>query len=268
MSLSFTQWGRANTTNFTVLLLHDAVFGSAMWGDTFSRCAATMATACGHAIALDLPGYGQSPADGEHSIEAMAQQVSAWLDTQVEAGRPVGLIAQGLGGMVALALLARWPARFRCAVLLGTSPTFVRGTEETVEQARDRHIGLVDNDRAIARLAPGWAQALVAPGCHQQVAAAVAVLMSGTPAARYRRSVQAMAAYDGWATLLTIKQPVLVLAAAQDSYTPPVLMKHMADRLKGSDYVCLPNVGHAAVIEDSAAVNVQAAAFLRRHLQG
>jgi 3-oxoadipate enol-lactonase len=266
MSLSFTQWGSAGTTGSTVLLLHDALFGSAMWGDTFSHCGATMATACGRALAVDLPGYGQSPTDGDQSIETMAQRVSTWLDTQVEAGQRVGLVAQGLGGMVALVLLARWPARFRCAVLLGSSPAFVRGSSETPVQARDRRMALVDDDRSITRLAPSWALSLVGPHCHQQVVAAVAVLMSGVEPARYRQSILAMAAYDGWATLLTIKQPVLVLAAAHDTYTPPVLMKHMADRLKASDYLCLPQVGHLAVIENASAVNAHTAAFLRRNL--
>lgn len=260
------QWGHAGPSSSTVLLLHDALFGSAMWGDTFSQCGATMAVACGRALAVDLPGYGQSPADGDDSIEAMAQRVSTWLDTLVEAGRPVGLVGQGLGGMVALVLLARWPARFRCAVLLGSSPSFVRGSSETAQQARDRHFAMVDDDRSITRLAPGWAQSLVGAECHQQVVAAVAVLMSGVEPARYRQSIAAMAAYDGWATLLTIKQPVLVLAGARDVYTPPVLMKHMADRLKASDYLCLPHVGHMAVIENASAVNAHAAAYLRRHL--
>jgi 3-oxoadipate enol-lactonase len=266
MSLSFTQWGQASPSGSTVLLLHDALFGSAMWGDIFSSCAATMATACGRAFAVDLPGYGQSPADGDHSIEAMAQRVSTWLDTKVEAGQRVGLVAQGLGGMVALVLLARWPARFRCAVLLGSAPAFVRGSSETPAQARDRHMAMVDDDRSITRLAPSWALSLVGPNCHQQTVAAVAVLMSGVEPARYRQSVTAMAAYDGWATLLTIKQPVLVLAAAHDVYTPPVLMKHVADRLKASEYLCLPHVGHLAVIENATAVNAHAAAYLRRHL--
>jgi 3-oxoadipate enol-lactonase len=266
MELSFSQWRSSGSPQGTVVLLHDALVGSAMWGDVFSRCGATMATACGSALAVDLPGYGQSSADGGHSIDAMAQRVSTWLDTQVEAGQRVGLVAQGLGAMVALVLLSRWPARFRAAVLLGASPTLVRGSSESVEQARDRYLALADNERSILRMAPVWAQSLVGPSCHQQVVAAVAVLMSSVSAERYRQAVSSMAAYDGWPTLLTIKQPVLMLAAVHDVYTPPVLMKHMADRLKGSEYVCLPAVGHLAVIENAAAVNAHAAAFLRRHL--
>lgn len=266
MSLSFTRWGQPGLSGSTVLLLHDALFGSAMWGDAFSQCGATLALACGSALAVDLPGYGQSPDDGDDSIETMALRVGNWLDTQVEAGKSVGLVGQGLGGLVALVLLARWPARFRCAALLGMSPAFVRGTGETVPQARDRHLAMVDDARTLTRMAPTWALSLVGPDCPQQVVAAVAVLMAGVDPARYRQSIMAMAAYDGWATLLSIKQPVLVLAAALDAYTPPVLMKHMADRLAASDYLCLPHVGHLAVLESAGPVNTRLAAFLRRHL--
>jgi 3-oxoadipate enol-lactonase len=266
MDLSYSQWRSSSAPQSTVVLLHDALVGSAMWGDVFSQCGATMATACGRALAVDLPGYGACSPEGGQSIESMAQRVSQWLDTQVEAGQRIGLVAQGLGAMVALVLLSRWPARFRSAVLLGASPALVRGSRETVQQSRDRHLAMAEDERSIIRMAPAWAQSLLGPNCHQQVVAAVAVLMSSVSAERYRQAVSSMAAYDGWPTLLTIKQPVLVLAAAHDVYTPPTLMKHMADRLKASEYLCLPAVGHLAVIENAGAVNTHAAAFLRRHL--
>lgn len=71
----------------------------------------------GHAP--DLPGYGDVPPVVPYSAEALADALAAGL------GGAVNLVGWSMGGMVALALAARYPDKVAKLVLVGTSPAFV-----------------------------------------------------------------------------------------------------------------------------------------------
>ncbi len=66
----------------------------------------------------DLPGYGDSPMVAPYSTETLADAVAENL------AEPTDLVGWSMGGMVALALAARYPERVRRLVLVGTSPVF------------------------------------------------------------------------------------------------------------------------------------------------
>ena len=56
-----------------------------------------------------------------------------------------------------------------------------------------------------------------------------------------------------------------MLTAALDRTAPPEVMRRMADRVPGSEYVCIAEAGHIANVEQPAAFNAAVVEFLRRH---
>jgi pimeloyl-[acyl-carrier protein] methyl ester esterase len=69
--------------------------------------------------APDLPGYGDVASVEPYTAEGLADALASQLDA------PTELIGWSMGGMVALALAARHPAKVSKLVLVGASPSFV-----------------------------------------------------------------------------------------------------------------------------------------------
>lgn len=92
------------------LYLHGWGLNGGIWAETLKALPGE---------APDLPGYGEAPAPDNYSAEGLADALAARLS------EPVELIGWSMGGMVALALAARHPAKVSKLVLVGASPCFV-----------------------------------------------------------------------------------------------------------------------------------------------
>ena len=55
-------------------------------------------------VIADLPGHGRSPGQGEATVEAMAQRIREAI-SQHFAGRPVTVVGESVGGLIAMALV-------------------------------------------------------------------------------------------------------------------------------------------------------------------
>ena len=71
---AFETQGRGDTA---VLLLHGVGGGRAIWGDAASGTARAVAQAGYRAVALDLPGYGDSASMGAPDLAALVAGVRA-----------------------------------------------------------------------------------------------------------------------------------------------------------------------------------------------
>jgi pimeloyl-ACP methyl ester carboxylesterase len=67
-------------------------------------------------IAFDYPGYGGNPPDPKRSS---LSQLTAWIETYID--RPVDIVAQSMGGAIALALVLRHHDLVRHLVLTATT---------------------------------------------------------------------------------------------------------------------------------------------------
>ncbi len=98
----------------TVLLLHGGGQTRHAWGGT----ALALARAGWHAVALDLPGHGESawPDDGDYRIESLAREMARFC--RRFGGRPLALVGASLGGLISMAMVARDDAPPVAAVAL------------------------------------------------------------------------------------------------------------------------------------------------------
>ena len=67
------------------------------------------------------------------------------------------------------------------------------------------------------------------------------------------------------ALLEGIKIPTLVIAGDADLYAPPALMLRIADRIKGSQFVVFPDVGHSVWWEAPEKFNRTVLTFIAKH---
>jgi len=98
-----------------LVLLHGWGMHSGVWQSLQPALAEHYRT-----IAVDLPGHGQSPGGVPSSVPELAAQLAARLP---DASTCLGW---SLGGLVAMALAAHWPAKVARLVLVAANPRFVK----------------------------------------------------------------------------------------------------------------------------------------------
>jgi pimeloyl-ACP methyl ester carboxylesterase len=98
-----------------LIVLHGLLGSSRNWQTAGADLAAQY-----HVFALDLRNHGRSPHAAEMTYEAMAADVSAWLDAQ--GLTRVHLLGHSMGGKVAMLLACRHPARVERLVVVDIAP--------------------------------------------------------------------------------------------------------------------------------------------------
>jgi 3-oxoadipate enol-lactonase len=263
LELADMRWGEGDRA---VVLLHGVGGGRGAWGDSISGTGRALGEAGFMAIAVDLPGYGQSPSIEPYDMAGLAAAVIASIEALP--ARHIALVGHSMGGMVAQEVMARLTAtlqeRVQALVLSGTSPAFGKADGAWQAEFLAQRLAPLDAGQGMAKLAPGLAMGMASPHAPHDAVARAAVLMSGVPEATYRRALQAIVGFDRRALLATLRLPVLCLAGADDRNAPPAVMQQMAARIPGAEYVCLPGVGHLANMEAPAPFNRALIDFLSR----
>jgi 3-oxoadipate enol-lactonase len=260
---AFTERGQGSTA---VLLLHGIGGGRSLWSDEASGTARAIAAAGFRALAIDLPGYGESQIQGAPDMAAFVAAVLAVIE-QIEASRVV-LLGHSMGGMVAQELVTLAPQRVHGLVLACTSASF--GPADGAWQARfvAERLAPLEAGLGMAGMARRLVPGMVWPAAAPDAVRIATEVMARVPEPTYRAALQAIAAFDRRATLAAISVPTLLLAAEHDRTAPPEVMRRMAERIAGAEFTCLAAAGHIANVEQPAAFNAAVLSFLERHFVG
>ncbi len=241
-----------------VLLLHGIGGGKAIWGASL----AALAGAGYRAVAMDFPGYGDSP--GAPILQAMVDAVLALLD-HLGAERSA-IVGHSMGGMVAQELVALAPRRVQALVLACTSSAFGKPDGDWQARFVAERLAPLDAGLGMAGMAAQLVPGMVAPGAAQSALQASMAVMARVPQTSYRTALRAIAAFDRRAALAEIRIPTLCLAGFHDRTAPPEVMQRMAQRIAGAEYRCLSAAGHIANVEQPEDFNAAVIDFLQRAL--
>lgn len=170
-----------------------------------------------------------------------------------------------MGGYVVFECLKRLPEMVRAAALLDT--TALPDTEERTA-ARNRVLKLLEAgkfDDVLGTFASSvlWAEGAQAPVARQTLMAMARAL--GPEA--YARSAAAIRDRGSYLpTLQATQVPLLFLAGAHDTLSPPALASEMARMARHAQAVVIPDAGHMTALENPAAVAAAFDDFFRRFL--
>lgn len=246
-----------------VVLLHGVGGSRAIWSTEGSRTLQALAAAGFRAVALDLPGYGQSRDVPFMTLADMAQHVVHEMDRRD--WPRVSVIGHSMGGMVAQEMAAHWPQRINAMVLACTSSAFGK-PDGTWQQAFVRsRLAPLDDGLTMADVAKRLVPGLLGPHASAQASGLATALMAAVAPQTYRGAVKALSLFDRRAQQPHLPMPILCLAAEHDTTSAPDMMRRMSERFARADYVCLPQAGHIANLEAPEAFNAQVIEFLSRH---
>ena len=237
-----------------VVLLHPFPFDARIWTDQVRA----LIEAGYRVIALDCPGFGDSPAPPAHlSIAELGELTRELLDRlDIATAVPIGL---SMGGYVALAFAQQHPDRLRALVLADTraaadGPAAREGRATALATIREQGVdtylqGSLPRLLAADATAETLAHALSLAERRQQT------LEAGIAALRDRP--------DRTTALAAIACPTLVVAGARDQVTSPAEMRAMAAEIPRSRYVEIARAGHLSNLEAPVEFNRAVLDFLR-----
>lgn len=248
-----------------VVLSHGWTLGALFWRDQVRALAP-------HALVLayDQRGHqgSESPASGDWSTAALADDLEAVIQQAAPAGLPLLVVGHSLGAMTVLAWTARHPgtaaSRLRGVVLCNA------GIHQLIPAAT---AGMPGGAWALPRLVEAfltvptptpprsaalrWAIRHMGLGESPPAAAVAlteALVASCPPGVRagFGRTIRSL---DLRAAVGFLDAPTLLITGGADRMTPAMHAHGLAARLCGAEVVVLPGVGHQAPLERPATVS-------------
>ncbi len=227
----------------TLVFLHGIGGRASGWAPIQQTCAAAGYSS----LAWDMPGYGDSPSVEPYDFDALADALAALLDAH-DLQKAV-LVGHSLGGMVALQMWARHPARVAGLVLAASSPAFGHGSGDFQQAFIAQRLAPLEAGKRMQDVAQGLIPTMVAPGYDGPgLTQATACMGSITPAA-YKAALGALVQFEQRAALPTICVPTLCIAAEHDRTAAPSVVQRMAEKTPNARYLCLASVGHLLTFE-------------------
>lgn len=251
----------------TVVMLHGVGGGHLAFAPQVER----FASVGYRAVSWDMPGYGSSAPIEPYTFKGLAESAIALIEALAGPGRegtpPVILIGHSMGGMVAQEVVARRPGLVKRLVLCGTSPAFGKPDGDWQRAFVASRTAPLDAGQSMADLAATLVPQMTGPDALPEGLRLAEHCMGRVPAATYRRAVECLVSFDRRANLPAIRVPTLLVAGEHDRNAPPDVMRRMADRITGAEFVQLPGVGHLMNLEAPDAFDAAVLDFLARHHQ-
>jgi pimeloyl-ACP methyl ester carboxylesterase len=225
-----------------VLLIHGLGWDHSLWHDEFGMLAA----AGWRVIAPDLRGMGKSDKPDEpYSIGLYVADLLALLDAL--AIERVAVVGFSLGGMIALALAARVPARIGAALIAcasaASTPEGAQATEAMLARALKLGPRRFAEEQAQAIWSREWARD------HPAEVRRFIAWRAGMDQGALARAFRASHGVDLGRNLARVTAPVRVVVAAADSFVSVESGRALAEALPDADLVVVERAGHMVSIE-------------------
>ena len=194
-------------------------------------------------VGYDTRGHGESPAPaGPYDLDDLVDDVVALLDeVGAERAHVAGL---SLGGMTAMRLAAREPARVDRLALLCTSAK--ADPQGFLDRAAAARAG------GTAPLAPAVVARWLTPGYaaeHPDLVARLEAMIARADDEGYAACCEVVAGLDLRQDLARISAPTLVVSGAEDPALPPPHQQVIADGIAGAELLTVSPAAHLANLE-------------------
>ena len=230
----------------TLIFIHGAGGSHVLWQGQVEGLAGKV-----NAVAIDLPGHGDSKGDGMATIEDYARAVADFTRA-IGARKPVpcGL---SMGGAITQQLLLDHPDACCAGILIGTGAR-LRVMPAILKTIEENFSGYIDSFLAFA------ASEKTDPERLRSISEATA---RGRPEVALG-DFKACDAYDVMERLPSISMPVLVITSEEDKLTPPKYGIFLEEKIKTASRVHIQDAGHLVPAEKPDEVNQVILEFLTR----
>lgn len=261
LTLAHEQWGDGPRP---LLLLHGFTGNRASFHHLRSLLGASV-----RAIAVDLPGHGESPLPARQGRDGFLETVDALvrLVDRLKLGT-VDLLGYSQGARLALALALRAPDRFGRLIMESGSPGLHRRKARRARRVSDGVLASLIRRRGVDAFVERWESLALFDGLRRLPLELQAALRARRRACTVEGLTGALACLglgvqpDYWPVLHRQRLPTLLLTGALDmKFTR--LARRMAAELPVAWWHTFPGCGHAPHLEVPREYAVEVLSFLR-----
>jgi len=258
--------GDADRTAPAVVMLHGSACTGAQWGKLKTDIEACYAT-----LAVDLPGYGGSPAVVARTGSALDAQADAVFEQMSACGEPVHLVAHSYGATIAIRIAIRWPDHVRSLTLIEPALFHIlrhgdkrdrRLFSEISSVAGTLAAGVVCDapEGGMARFVDFWN----GPGCWDAIGADMRrslTAMAGQVMADFRTILA-----ERWsiAALAGIRCPSLILKGTRSPAVATRIADHLGETIPGATLISVLDAGHMMPLTHPDRINPLIAEHIRQ----
>ncbi len=238
-----------------ILMLHGLGADKSMWGYQLPAfCAAGM-----RPVAVDMPGFGESPFDGKRWRIADTAKRLAGFANKFSADDFI-VLGLSLGGVIAQQMALDHPERIRRLVLVSTFATLRPKSTQTVIYFLHRFLRAMLNGPEKQASLVAW-HIFPAEGQAGRREELVRCILQSDPKA-YRSAMRQIALFDSRKHLPALRMPVLVLGGADDQTAPVSVQAELAGCIPGAEQIIIQQAGHAVPVDQPEAFNQAVMAWM------
>lgn len=261
LNLSYTELGAGPSTTLrtgpTLVLLHGFPLDSRAWMEVAQKLAGAF-----RVILPDLRGFGASTNDAPFTIESLADDVHAFL--QSKQLTPCILGGLSMGGYIALAFAKKYPQALNGLLLTDTKSA---GDTAEGKAGRMKMVEMVKTGGSRAVAEQMFPKMIAEQTVREQptVVHMLRDIMNACPPKTIEHALLAMRDREDFTPLLaTINVPALVIVGKDDAIASVQVAKAMADGLPKGTLIVIPAAGHMAPMEQPHAVAAAIAGYFAR----
>ena len=205
-----------------------------------------------HVITFDNRGLGASSGQVPDTVEAMAEDAATFI--KALGFDKIDIFSFSLGGMVAQALVAKYPGLVRKLILTGTGPaggkdidkvagiTYLDILRATLTRSDPKEFLFFNRNATGKPAARAFVNRLKERTADRDVPVTLKALQTQL------KAIKAWGRSAG-ADLSRITQPTLIANGDNDRMVPSVLSPDMHRRIKGSEMIVYPDSGHGGIFQ-------------------
>jgi 3-oxoadipate enol-lactonase len=247
-----------NSKNKSIIFLHGFPYDHTMWKAQVDDLSEKY-----FCVTYDIRGLGESPVgDGQFTMELFVDDLEIIVD-KLKLDRPI-LCGLSMGGYISLRALERMQEKFSAVILCDTRAE-ADGNEGKLKRAGA--IKRIDTE-GLAPFVKDFITNCFGDNYKQnnktEFEKRIAKSSVFNPLGVKGSLLAMLSRTDTSDYLNKIKIPTLVICGEFDALTPPAVMKPLAEKINGAEFVVIKNSGHMSPIENPGEVNEAIKKFLGR----
>ncbi len=247
-----------SSKNKSIIFIHGFPYDHLMWKAQIDELSKNY-----FCVTYDIRGLGESPVgDGQYTMESFVDDLEIIID-KLKLDKPV-ICGLSMGGYISLRALERMQNKFSAAILCDTRSEADNNEGKLKRAAAIKRI----NTEGLAPFAKDFITNCFGDNYtqnHKEEFEKRIAKSSGFDPVGVKGSLLAMLGRNDTTEYLgKIKIPVLVICGEKDALTPPPVMKAMADKINGAEFVIIKNSGHMSPMENPEEVNEAIKIFLEK----
>lgn len=247
-----------NSKNKSIIFLHGFPYDHTMWKAQIDELSEKY-----FCVTYDIRGLGESPVgDGQHTMEYFVDDLETIIN-ELKLDKPI-LCGLSMGGYISFRAIERMEEKISAVILCDTRSEADNNEGKLKRAAAIKRI----NTEGLARFTKDFITNCFGDNYKQhnkeEFKKRIAKSSGFDPVGVKGSLLAMLGRNDTTGYLSKIKIPALIICGEHDALTPPAVMKPLAEKINGAEYVVIKNSGHMSPIENPEEVNIALRDFLNK----